>query len=88
MEAPRKIGILTPNRRFLDPALVAKISVENRYNPSGGPTVSIFAEAWVWSFLKACLAPVTGYDEARETINLVQLSMAIEQFRNHPEITT
>ena len=77
---------MTTNRRFLDPEIVAKISVENRYNPSGGPTVSVSAEAWVWSFLKACLAPLTGYDEARETVNLVQLSMAVEQFRTHPEV--
>jgi hypothetical protein len=50
---------------------VSQISLENRLNP-GGEGASANGECWVWSFLKACLAPLVGYDEARAIVQDVQ----------------
>jgi hypothetical protein len=62
-------------RHFLDRRVVEKISVGSDvlkiYRPGEGGC----SDAWVWTYLVACLATCVGYDGARECVDLVRLGM-------------
>jgi hypothetical protein len=59
-------------RHFLDRAVIEKISIGSRtlkiYQPGDGEC----SDAWVWTYLAACLATFLGYDDAREVVRVVK----------------
>lgn len=57
------------------PRILARIPLSTHTNT--GASAGTDTESWVWTFLRAALATGVGYDEAREVVKFVQISMGM-----------
>ena len=55
--------------------ILARIPLATHTNT--GASAGTDTESWVWTFLRASLATGVGYDEAREIVRIVQISMGM-----------
>ena len=62
-------------RGFIDQDVVSRVSTSACANRVVGPNT----DAWVWNYLRACLATAFGYDGAREVVWRVQVALEDEQ---------
>jgi hypothetical protein len=60
---------------IFDPLILARIPLATHTNT--GASAGADTESWVWTFLRAALATGVGYDEAREIVRTVQISMGM-----------
>jgi hypothetical protein len=60
---------------FLDREVVEKISIGSDVLKIYRPGEGACADAWVWTYLVACLTTCEGYDGAREIVDSVRLRM-------------
>ena len=60
---------------FIERDVVSKVSTSAHANR----TIGANTEAWVWNYLRACLATSFGYDGAREVVQRVQVVMEDER---------